>query len=828
MAVEMLHSIFYGTVLQNSTIGAVFVLFILLFRKMTERLSKGFVRVLWILLLAELLTPPLLHGSLYTLRNLAMNVQIIETDETTLGVGIAGKADALELQNHVRQKENGIKDTALEEKGRQLQPAGEISFMKGLVQGARAVIPAIWLAGAFCLCVIYLCRFLELQKKTADAVFSSGDGCWVAGQVDMPFVMPYIRPRIYLPESIADSVRKDVLSHERQHIKNLDPLIKCLAAFAVAVHWFNPLVWIAYVFMGKDLEMYCDERVMHGKSIEERKRYSNTLLEFASGSSGLTVIMHFGESNTEHRIRHILYAKKPRFSVAFLLAVIVGMSGIFFLTAKKAEGKGDADTLGQETEALLAGKIQERSGSPLIKKCFADFDGDGTGEMFAVTGDTAEYGINQIWYASPEEVTCLMDDSEGYTAFWQDEECIYTVNGSQKLFAVPCGTGGSGIVSKCYYVMSGTAYEVHIGAYLEQLDGEDFAVFPDAYDNVYMDGSWSGHTRKAYYLKWTGSGFEEYTAKEISLDELGKYDGSENVLKQIKGSDYEISSVYLRSNGIININVTQDFDQGRGYENVTLKIEDGEVYVVSADPARSDLDARDILEVSSYGGIYKESGFYVQEGENGAGSSTQEESVKEGAMTGDGREGHGYYEELIAVAGECAIKNNGEKPEGYDFSGMLYMVKDWDYGTLGYLIKDIDGNGTDELIFGGNAEGSTTWYDGIIYDVYTISDGELVHVLDGWERNRYFLCENGVIANEGSGSAFDGTHAYFTLKGTELHLIEAVIWHQDQWENDIYYYTTESDEDTEKAEIISKEQSDAIKAKYVYEHTAFIPFEKNN
>lgn len=182
----------------------------------------------------------------------------------------------------------------------------------------------------------------------------------------------------------------------------------------------------------------------------------------------------------------------------------------------------------------------------------------------------------------------------------------------------------------------------------------------------------------------------------------------------------------------------------------------------------------------------------------------------------------------VQVAGECAIKNNGEKPEGYDFSDMLYMVKNWDYGTLGYLIKDIDGNGTDELIFGGNAEASTTWYDGIIYDIYTISDGELVHVLDGWERNRYFLCENGVIANEGSGSAFDGTNSYFTLKGAELQLIESVIRHQDQWGNDIYYYTTESEHDTENAEIISKEQSDAIKGEYVYEHTTFIPFEKNN
>lgn len=92
MAVEMLHLIFYGTVLQNNTIGAVFVLFILLLRKMTERLSKGFVRILWILLLAELLTPPLLHGLLYNLRerrqpeskppDMSRSLQINENERT--------------------------------------------------------------------------------------------------------------------------------------------------------------------------------------------------------------------------------------------------------------------------------------------------------------------------------------------------------------------------------------------------------------------------------------------------------------------------------------------------------------------------------------------------------------------------------------------------------------------------------------------------------------------------------------------------------------------------------------------------------------------------
>ncbi|MBS6397202.1 MAG: hypothetical protein KH452_08640 [Clostridiales bacterium] len=184
-----------------------------------------------------------------------------------------------------------------------------------------------------------------------------------------------------------------------------------------------------------------------------------------------------------------------------------------------------------------------------------------------------------------------------------------------------------------------------------------------------------------------------------------------------------------------------------------------------------------------------------------------------------------YYEELIAAARECAVKNNGEKPENYDFSSVIYVKKDWDYGTLGYLIDDIDGNGTDELIFGGNADESDSWFDGIIYDIYTISDGELVHVLNGWERNRYFLCENGMIANEGSGSAFESTNSYFTLEGDVLDLVEAITWtYNGEDETWVYYYMTESEYDTENAEIISEEQADAVIEKYVYAQIAFIPF----
>ena len=191
-------------------------------------------------------------------------------------------------------------------------------------------------------------------------------------------------------------------------------------------------------------------------------------------------------------------------------------------------------------------------------------------------------------------------------------------------------------------------------------------------------------------------------------------------------------------------------------------------------------------------------------------------------------EEYDYYEELIAVAGECAAKSNGEKPENYDFSSVIYMRKDWDYGTLGYLVTDIDGNGTDELIFGGNADESVSWYDGIIYDIYTISNGELVHILDGWERSRYFLCENGMIAHEGVGSAFNGINSYFTLKGDELYLVESVMWNYEGADDAcIYYYTIEPEPVIDNADIISAEQAGTVMDKYVYEHIAFIPFAEN-
>lgn len=188
----------------------------------------------------------------------------------------------------------------------------------------------------------------------------------------------------------------------------------------------------------------------------------------------------------------------------------------------------------------------------------------------------------------------------------------------------------------------------------------------------------------------------------------------------------------------------------------------------------------------------------------------------------EAEESYHYYEELIAAAKECIIRNDGEEADDYDFSSMIYM-----YGNqsrMGYLIEDIDDNGTDELIFGENSVDPDSSWDGVIYDIYTISNGELVHVLDGWERNRYYFCDNGMIANEGSGSAAYFEYAYFTFEGAELHLVESVIFDERKDAANPWFYMTQIQSDAENVESVSEEQAWAIIEKYVYERPVFIPF----
>lgn len=368
-----LQSVFYDRILPNSLAAAGSIVIILAFRQFTKRWSKGYVRVLWILLLVQLLAPPLFQGSFYTVRDFGTGILGTGGEQQQLGAdgseqlengqnnntgkpGVSGNASKLSdsqmlLSENTGQQANG-QVLLPGNTGQQTALSGNVSriinerapnsqvYVTGknrsaVLSWAGVWAVRLWAAGILVWTAYYICLFLRLKIGLRNAFYINDQDYWVSGVTSVPFVMPGVPPKIYLPANMEPMQLENILAHERQHIRNWDPLLKCIAMFTLVVYWFHPLVWLAMSLFGKDMEMYCDECVLRGKSMAQRKAYSGTLLEFASKSSGLTLTMYFAKSNVERRIHHILNVKKPHRAVSLLLIAFICMSGVSFLSAKK-------------------------------------------------------------------------------------------------------------------------------------------------------------------------------------------------------------------------------------------------------------------------------------------------------------------------------------------------------------------------------------------------------------------------------------------------------------------------------------------------------------
>ena len=188
------------------------------------------------------------------------------------------------------------------------------------------------------------------------------------------------------------------------------------------------------------------------------------------------------------------------------------------------------------------------------------------------------------------------------------------------------------------------------------------------------------------------------------------------------------------------------------------------------------------------------------------------------------------YDDIITEASAILFRSDKDNIiENENISSIFYTHSAWDdtYEILGYTTLDLDGNGVDELIFGENAPDAETGWDGIIYDIYTISNNQLVHVLDGWERNRYYLCEDGTIANESSGSAFNSSFTYYSYTDSSLKLKETVVMDGYYDEENPWFYSTQYEDSPENSTPISEDEAQNIIQKYTYKILQFTPFQED-
>lgn len=199
------------------------------------------------------------------------------------------------------------------------------------------IYSVLWLAGMAALLVHALVSAGKLKRKLATAILLR-DNIYESEFVDSPFVFGVVKPNIYLPMRMDEGTAAYVIAHERAHLARRDHWWKVLGYLVLALHWFNPLVWVAYILFCRDIELACDEKVVKGLDGAARADYSQALLSCAApGRAVAACPLAFGEGNIKTRVKSALHYKKPAFWVAAAAVLAVVIVAVCFLTNPKSE-----------------------------------------------------------------------------------------------------------------------------------------------------------------------------------------------------------------------------------------------------------------------------------------------------------------------------------------------------------------------------------------------------------------------------------------------------------------------------------------------------------
>ena len=192
----------------------------------------------------------------------------------------------------------------------------------------------IWALGVLVLLVLAFVSFWKVRRRVGASIELS-PGVRLCDGIDTPFLLGLFRPTIYLPSGLPEDEREYVLAHEIAHKRHGDCVWKLLGYGLLCVYWFDPLVWLGYSLFCRDLELACDERVVKGYSLSEKKRYASVLLSNSVPRGAISVCpLAFGEVGVKERVKRVLDKKPTKVLIALALAVCLAI-GVCFLTAKQ-------------------------------------------------------------------------------------------------------------------------------------------------------------------------------------------------------------------------------------------------------------------------------------------------------------------------------------------------------------------------------------------------------------------------------------------------------------------------------------------------------------
>ena len=660
----------------------------------------------------------------------------------------------------------------------------------------------VWLIGLGAMLLYALASYLRLRRRVSVSL-PIQDNIYLCDAISSPFILGVVKPHIYLPSGLDEVQRQNVLSHERAHLARRDHWWKPLGFALLAVYWFNPVLWLAYTLLCRDIELACDERVIRTMDESAVKTYSTVLLACSMPRKAvITCPLAFGEVGVKERVRNALHYKKPAFWIVAASAVVCIVVAVCFLTNPPTDTDA-AGLVGFHREQVTYADVTDESGA---QPSSVQLTAEETDAVYALL-DALQY--KRLGAASAME-DCY---ARLYFISAAGERCEIMLS-EREMLVNPITDGKT---ARLYELRSGST-ELRdylfgcIGASEAAEDEMKTMTEPTLSLTLTVPAAWEDIAELSACDK--GTAYLGYGIMLFHLSEknaLAAYpDGgmgsvwwlvamSWDNFKELRGYDA------LPVPEILGI---AEYVLGADDEYVYLLVLPSDVQFLENDPVSQ--RQYEALQSDSQGVLtrfLKDNGIHIND-------MCPASSVFSPPARGDAAITTGYaaYDALLAEI--SGLRRSGASEVQTDFSHDLLSANDY-YQTPGWLLRDLDGDGV-ELLLGAD------WGDGhtVIFNIYRLDGAKAVRVVNGWNRNRWYFCADGSLANECSDGASEGTFSYYRYENGALRHLETLI-SLDGW---FYSDTTDHYLGGDGFRAISEDDAAAVMNKYTYEPLPFTPF----
>ena len=671
----------------------------------------------------------------------------------------------------------------------------------------------VWLIGLGAMLLYALVSYLRLRRRVSVSL-PIQDHIYLCDAISSPFILGVVKPHIYLPSGLDEVQRQNVLSHEQAHLARRDHWWKPLGFALLAVYWFNPVLWLAYALLCRDIELACDERVIRTMDESAVKTYSTVLLACSMPRKAvITCPLAFGEVGVKERVKNALHYKKPAFWVVAASVAVCVVVAVCFLTNPPTDTDA-AGLVGFHREQVTYADVTDASGA---QPSSVQLTAEETDAVYALL-DTLQY--KRLGAAS------AMQDCYARLYFISaaGERCEIMLS-EREMLVNPITDGKT---ARLYELRSGST---ELRDYLFGCIG---ASEPAEEEMKTLTDPKLGR-RLTVPVKW-----DELAVLAVGGKGIMPPDGDPNaedyipLFRLYEKRAYE-SAPQDEQGYVWNLCAmrTDRFERTYGADAVFSEILGIADYVIGSDDEYVYLltlpsDVRWLendpvsyrqykaLQSDSQGVLtrfLKDNGIHINE-------VCPASSVFSPPARGDAASTTGYaaYDALLAEISD--LRRSGASDVQTDFSHDLLSANDY-YQTPGWLLRDLDGDGV-ELLLGAD------WGDGhtVIFNIYRLDGAKAVRVVDGWKRNRWYFCADGSLANECSSSAFESSYSYYRYTSGELQHLETLLYLDDGSGSSPWRYSVTADHyvSSDDFRSVTEAEAAAVMDKYTYEPLPFTPF----